>query len=54
MGFYDKRAIITRPESLILDEPINGLNSIGFKEIRNPLKMLLMRKYFKKRVNYII
>lgn len=34
------RAIITRPEFLILDEPINGLDPIGIKEIRNLLKML--------------
>ncbi|MGV8981761.1 ABC transporter ATP-binding protein [Clostridium sp.] len=34
------RAIITRPEFLILDEPINGLDPIGIKEIRNLLIML--------------
>lgn len=34
------RAIITKPEILILDEPINGLDPVGIKEIRNLLKML--------------
>lgn len=34
------RAISTKPELLILDEPINGLDPIGIKEVRNLLKML--------------
>ena len=34
------RAIMTKPELLILDEPINGLDPIGIKEIRNLLKTL--------------
>jgi ABC-2 type transport system ATP-binding protein len=34
------RAIITKPEILILDEPINGLDPVGIKEIRNLIKML--------------
>jgi len=34
------RAILTKPEILILDEPINGLDPVGIKEIRNLLKML--------------
>ena len=34
------RAIATKPELLILDEPINGLDPAGIKEIRNLLRML--------------
>jgi len=34
------RAILTKPEILILDEPINGLDPVGIKEVRNLLKML--------------
>lgn len=34
------RAILTKPEILILDEPINGLDPLGIKEMRELLKML--------------
>lgn len=34
------RAIITKPEILILDEPTNGLDPSGMKEIRDLLKIL--------------
>lgn len=38
------RAIATKPELLILDEPINGLDPVGIKEMRNLFK-LLSREY---------
>lgn len=34
------RAILTKPEFLVLDEPTNGLDPAGMKKIRNILKML--------------
>ena len=34
------RAIVTKPEFLILDEPINGLDPQGIKEVRELIKML--------------
>jgi len=38
------RAIVTKPDILILDEPINGLDPIGIKEMRE-LLLLLKEKY---------
>ncbi|WP_338448361.1 ABC transporter ATP-binding protein [Niallia oryzisoli] len=34
------RAIMTKPEVLILDEPINGLDPLGIKELRDLFSML--------------
>lgn len=34
------RAILTKPEFLVLDEPTNGLDPAGIKQIRDLLKML--------------
>lgn len=36
------RAILSKPELLILDEPVNGLDPAGMKKIRDLLKMLCM------------
>jgi ABC-2 type transport system ATP-binding protein len=38
------RAIVTKPELLILDEPINGMDPVGIKELRS-LFMMLCREY---------
>lgn len=34
------RAIVTKPEFIILDEPINGLDPVGIKSIRDLIKTL--------------
>lgn len=34
------RAILCKPELLVLDEPTNGLDPAGIKQIRDLLKML--------------
>ena len=36
------RAVLSKPELLILDEPVNGLDPAGMKKIRDLLKMLCM------------
>lgn len=38
------RAIITRPEVLVLDEPVNGLDPVGIRELRD-LFLTLSREY---------
>ncbi len=34
------RAVLTKPELLILDEPVNGMDPAGMKQVRDILKML--------------
>ena len=34
------RAVLTRPELLILDEPVNALDVAGMKQVRDLLRML--------------
>lgn len=38
------RAVVTKPELLLLDEPINGLDPLGIKELRELFK-ILSREY---------
>ena len=48
------RAILSKPELLILDEPLNGLDPVGIKELRTLFKILKEENIYNRIVQELV